>query len=154
LSKKEKQRRKHKVWVRPRLQEGNEYGVLHLMNSLIKDGLLSGHITEGHIQNFIHISSSDLEWLLSRVEPLIRKADTNYRAAISSLERLLLTLKFLARGDSFTFLRYLFRISKQAIYKIVTEVFDAVVSVLQDQVQVSSVLFYGNTLPDEVKVCF
>jgi hypothetical protein len=71
LSKKKKQRRKDKVWVRPSLQERNEYGVLSLMNCLSKDNLLSGHIFDGRIQNFIRISSSDLEWLLSRVEPLI-----------------------------------------------------------------------------------
>jgi hypothetical protein len=75
-----------------------------------------------------------LEWLLSRVEPLIRKADTNCRAAISPLERLFLTLRRLASGDSFTSLMYLFTISKQANYKIVPEVCDAVGSVLRDQV--------------------
>jgi hypothetical protein len=151
LSKKKKQRRKHKVWVRPSLQDRNESGVLRLMNSLSKDDLLSGHIIDGHIQSVILISSSDLEWLLSLVEPLIRKADTNYRAAISPLERLLLKLRFLASGDSFTSLVYLFRISKQAISKIVPGVCDAIVSVLQNQVQVSSVVFCGNTLLDEME---
>jgi hypothetical protein len=77
LSKKKKQRRKHKIWVRPSLQERNEYGLLRLMNSLSKDVLLSGHIIDGHMQNFFCVSSSDLEWLLSHVEPLIQRADTN-----------------------------------------------------------------------------
>jgi Ca2+/H+ antiporter len=40
------------------------------------------------------------------------------------------------------------------ISKIVPEVCDAIVSVLQDQVQVSSVVFYGNTLLDEMKGYF
>jgi riboflavin synthase alpha subunit len=61
LSKKKKQRRKHKVWVRQSLQERYEYGVLRLTNSLSKDQQLSGHIIDGHTQNFIRISSSDLE---------------------------------------------------------------------------------------------
>ncbi|GFG35101.1 hypothetical protein Cfor_04949 [Coptotermes formosanus] len=85
LSKKKKQRRKHQVWVRPSLQEGNQNSVLRLMNSSSKDDLLSGCVIDGHIQNFIRISSSDLEWLLSRVEPLIRKADTNYKTTVSPL---------------------------------------------------------------------
>jgi hypothetical protein len=87
FSKNKTKRRKHKIWVRQSLQEGNEYGVSRLMNSLSKDDLLSGHIIDGPIQNFIRISSSDLEWLLSCVKPLIRIGDTNYRAAISPLER-------------------------------------------------------------------
>jgi hypothetical protein len=92
-----------------------------------------------------------LEWLHSRAELLIRKADTNYRTIVSPLERLLLTLRFLASGDSFTSLMYLSRISKQAIYKTVPEVCDATVPLLQDQVQVSSVVFYGNTQLEEMK---
>jgi hypothetical protein len=124
------------------------------MNSLSKDNLLSGHIINRHVQNFICVSSSDLEWLHSRVEPLIQKADTNYRAAVSPLEHLLFTLRFLESGDSFTSLMYLFRISEQAISKIAPEVCDAIVSVLEDQVQVSSVVFYGNTVLNEMKGIF
>jgi hypothetical protein len=101
---------------------------------LSKDQQLSGHIIDGHTQNFIRISSSDLEWLLARAEPLIRKADTSYRAAISPLERLFLTLRCLASAESFTSLMYLFTISKQAISRIAPEVCDATVSVLQNQV--------------------
>ncbi|GFG31462.1 hypothetical protein Cfor_07809 [Coptotermes formosanus] len=92
-------------------------------------------IIDGRIQDFVRISSTDLECLQIRVEPLIQKADTTYRAAVSTSERLPFTLRFLARGDSFTSLMCLFRISKQAISKIVPEVRGAVVSVLQDQVQ-------------------
>jgi hypothetical protein len=124
------------------------------MNSLSKGDLPSGRIIDGRIQDFVRISSTDLECLQIRVEPLIQKADTTYRAAVSTSERLPFTLRFLARGDSFTSLMCLFRISKQAISKIVPEVRGAVVSVLQDQVQVSSVLFSGNTLLDEMKGYF
>lgn len=86
------------------------------------------------------MSSTDLEWLLCKISPLIQKEDTNYRAAISPLERLLLTLRFLATGDSYTSLMYLFRISKQAISLIVPEVCDAIISVLQDQIKVNASL--------------
>lgn len=86
------------------------------------------------------MSSTDLEWLLCKISSLIQKEDTNYRAAISPLERLLLTLRFLATGDSYTSLMYLFRISKQAISLIVPEVCDAIISVLQDQIKVNASL--------------
>lgn len=106
LTTKRKKKRKHIFWVLPALQERSECGGLRLLSALKKDDLLSQHISDGHVQNFIRMSSSDLEWLLGRVEPIIRKADTNYRAAISSLERLLLTLRFFATGDSYHYLMY------------------------------------------------
>ncbi|GFG30634.1 hypothetical protein Cfor_00012, partial [Coptotermes formosanus] len=74
------------------------------------------------------------EWLLARVEPLIRKADTNYRAAVSPLERLFVTLRRLAGAEPFTSLMCLLTISKQAISKIVPQICDTTVPVLHDQV--------------------
>lgn len=115
------------------------------MSSLKKDDLISEcRMDNGNIKNFCRMSSPDLEWLLCKVSPLIQKEDTNYRAAISPLERLLLTLRFLATGDSYTSLMYLFRISKQAISVIVPEVCDAIILVLQDQIKVSvqKTIFY------------
>jgi hypothetical protein len=52
-----KRKRKHKFWVRPSLQERSQCGGLELLNTLKKDDLLSGQITDGHLQNFIRISS-------------------------------------------------------------------------------------------------
>jgi hypothetical protein len=132
-----KKRIKRKYWTRPSLLERDEHGVPRLLESLQKDDILSGHIKDGHVKNFIRISSADLEWLLSKTGPLIQKNDTNCRKAISPLERLLITLRFLATGDSYASLMYLFRISKQSISVIVPEVCDAIVSVLQDHIQVN-----------------
>lgn len=137
LSKKKK-KRKHKFWIRPSLQERNQHGGLQLLDALRRDDLMAGQITDGHIQNFLRISSTDLEWLLCRIEPIISKSDTNYRASISAIERLLVTLRFLGTGDSYHSLMYLFRISTQSISKIVPEVCKAIVEVLSDQLKVSN----------------
>jgi hypothetical protein len=45
---KRKSERKHKFWVRPSLQERSQCGGLELLNTLKKDDLLSGQITDGH----------------------------------------------------------------------------------------------------------
>lgn len=52
-------------------------------------------------------------------------------------ERLAITLRFLATGDSFHSLMYLFKVSKQVISNIVPEVCDALVESLQEYIKVS-----------------
>uniref|UniRef100_A0A6P7FGA1 Protein ALP1-like n=2 Tax=Diabrotica virgifera virgifera TaxID=50390 RepID=A0A6P7FGA1_DIAVI len=133
LSKKKK--RKHKYWVRPSLIGRNTHGGIELINALRKDDLLAGRIEDGQIRNFLRMTDSDFEWLLNLVGPKITKNDTNFRKAITPTERLLITLRFLATGDSYTSLMHLFRISKQAISKIVPEVCIAICEVLGDQIK-------------------
>lgn len=141
LCTKKRRKRKHKCWVKPSLHERDDFGVAQLLSVLKKDDLCSGRITNGSVQNFSRMSSSDIEWLLGQVAPRIQKEDTNYRKAISPMERLLVTLRFLATGDSYHSLMYLFRISVPSISKIIPEVCEAIVVVLQDKVKVSNQVF-------------
>jgi hypothetical protein len=83
------------------------------------------------------------------LEKKISKKDTAFRKAISVQERLALTLRFLASGDSYINLQYLFRISKQAISCIVPEVCEALVEKLKVYVQGRQILLfmvYGRSL--------
>lgn len=66
--------------------------------------------------------SADFDFLLNSIGPKIARKNTSFRQAISVQERLALTLRFLATGDSYASLQYLFKISKQAISCIVPEV--------------------------------
>ncbi|CAF4793591.1 unnamed protein product [Pieris macdunnoughi] len=69
------------------------------------------------------------------IGPVIKKTDTKFRNAISVKERLSITLRFLASGDSFTSLQYTFRVSKQAISLIVPETCQAILNVLKQQIK-------------------
>lgn len=86
--------------------------------------------------NFFRMSRSDLEHLLNWVGPHIAKRDTDQRKATSVTDRLAVTLRFLGTGDSYRSLRYMFKISKQAISETVPEVCDALVSALSEYVKV------------------
>jgi hypothetical protein len=58
---------------------------------------------------FATMSPSEFEFLISWIEEKISKKDTTFRKAISVQERFALTLRFLARGDSYVSLQYLFK---------------------------------------------
>ncbi|XP_052901547.1 putative nuclease HARBI1 [Anopheles moucheti] len=48
--------------------------------------------------------------------------DTNMREAVTAQERLMITLRFLATGETFTSLQFIFRVSKSLISSIVKDV--------------------------------
>jgi hypothetical protein len=79
---------------------------------------------------------SEFEFLINLIREKISKKDTAFRKAISIQERLTLTSRFLASGDSYVSLLYLFKISMQAISCIVPEVCESLVAKLKDYLQV------------------
>ncbi|CAI6369107.1 unnamed protein product [Macrosiphum euphorbiae] len=79
----------------------------------------------GQYRNFIRMSSIDFEYLINLIG-----------AKISKKERLAVTLRFLATGDSYQSLQYLFKMSKQVIGQIVPEVCQAIVEALKENIQV------------------
>jgi hypothetical protein len=52
------------------------------------------------------------EPITSLTEPRVKKMDTQFREAITVRERMVITLTFLANGDSYTSLQFLFRVFK------------------------------------------
>ena len=82
------------------------------------------------------MSAADFEFLLQKIGPFIHKQDTSMRKAIPIEQRLAVTLRFLASGDSFVSLEYTFKISNQLIGKIVYDVCSAINHVLKDEVKV------------------
>nr|XP_023028734.1 uncharacterized protein LOC111516862 [Leptinotarsa decemlineata] len=81
------------------------------------------------------MTSSDFEGLLNKIAHIIQKHYTPFRSAIPPHERLAVTLRFLAAGDSYHSLSYTFKISKQIISAIIPIACEAIVSVLQDYIK-------------------
>ena len=112
---------------------------VYSVSSLLAD--LNFQSVSGLYKNFTRISPSEFEFLINLFGKKISKKNTAFRKAISVQERLALTLRFLAIGDSYVSLQYLFKISKQAISCIVPEVREALVEKLKDYIQVRQILF-------------
>lgn len=127
--KKENQRRRRKrsVWVRDWVRRRNELGCyVQLLRELENE-------VPTLYKNFLRMNIADFNNLLEMVSPLIKKEDSNMREAISPGERLALTLRFLATGDSFMSLQYLFRIPQSTISTIIPDVCDAIYKVLMPE---------------------
>jgi hypothetical protein len=88
------------------------------------------------------MSPSEFQFLINLIGEKISKKDTSFRKAISVQERLAMTLRFLASGDSYVSLQYLFKVSKQAISCIVPEVCGALVEILKNYIQVRQIILF------------
>jgi len=93
-------------------------------------------------RNFTRMKPSDFELLLQLIGPSIKKQDTNMREAIPIGMRLAVTLRFLATGDLYHTLMYIFRLSVPAISTITPEVCQALISALKGYVEVSKKTFH------------
>ena len=89
---------------------------LNLLNDIIIED------RSGLFRYFSRMSKPDFNFLVSKVSEKVGKRDTNYRTCIPVDIRLAITLRFLATGDSYAGLMYLFRVSKQIIAVIIPEV--------------------------------
>ena len=78
------------------------------------------------------MSPERFQHLLELTRKLITKKDTPMRRAITADERLAITLRFLATGDSQQSLSFSFRMGKATISKILTETSDAIYQVLKE----------------------
>jgi hypothetical protein len=76
------------------------------------------------------------------VEPMITRQNTRLRESVPAEMKLATTLRYLATGDSFTSLRYLFRVSKQFISSMLPGVLKAIIESIKDYVKVRILFLY------------
>lgn len=138
-----KRDRKPRKWVKHWVGRRDEKGCyLNLLKELeIEDSCA--------YRNFMRMSKNDFDYLLNLVAPYITKQDTDMRKAISAAEKLSLTLRYLATGETFSSLQYIFRIPKSTISGFVCDVCEAIYNVLKkDHLKVFSclILFLFNII--------
>ena len=85
----------------------------------------------GH-KKFIRMDSSDFNFLVRRLRSRLER-QTFIRKPISVEERLLIALRHLSSGDSYKSLSFLFRVAPCTIGRIVLEVCNAILDILQPE---------------------
>ena len=110
-------RGKTRSWIRRREEKG-------YFNNIVQE--LRIEDTAGY-REMMRMTHEDFLAILSRIEPDITPRQvTGGHKVISPAERLTLTLRFLATGETYRSLSFQFRISKSAISYIVNEVCQAI----------------------------
>ncbi|XP_046863249.1 protein ALP1-like [Xenia sp. Carnegie-2017] len=112
-----------RFWVRPIFERRQQHGEYFRLVKEMKE--------EDHESYFAYFRMlpRHFDFLLSLVAPLISKCSTR-RDAISPSERLALTLRYLASGDSPQSLSFSYRIGMTTVHKIIGEVTEAIWSTL------------------------
>ncbi|KAI8432790.1 hypothetical protein MSG28_013744 [Choristoneura fumiferana] len=84
------------------------------------------------------MAPEDFDHLLSLTIEKIRKSSTNFRDSIPAYDKLAVTLRFLATGDSYESLMYFTKMSKSTICNAISEVCAAINEALQNYAKTPS----------------
>ncbi|XP_077118910.1 uncharacterized protein LOC143774981 [Ranitomeya variabilis] len=105
---------RRRFWIHPILEVRESRGAYHSLFGELNDNL------EKYFQ-YTRMSQDSFRYLLRRVEGSIGRQDTQLRRAISAEERLLVTLRFLATGETLRSLHFQFRIGVSTLSGIIAE---------------------------------
>ncbi|XP_055072963.2 uncharacterized protein [Misgurnus anguillicaudatus] len=124
---KRRQVKRKRLWVKPWLLRRDRQGAYsNLCRELQSEDLQSFH-------NFARVVPNQFKHLLQLVTPIIQRQNTNFRESISPGERLMITLRFLATGESFRSLHYAFRIGCSTLSELIPETCRAIYQVLKEK---------------------
>ena len=108
------------MWVRPWLLQREERGAYHNIMADLYATDIPG------FTNYMRMTPEFFEMIKTRLEPHLARQATNYRAPISVGEKLALTIRYLATGESYTSLSCQFRVGRSTISKFLPEVCRAI----------------------------
>ena len=113
-------RRRHNMLVRPWLLQREERLAYHNIMAELYDTDIPG------FTNYMRMTPEFFEMIKIRLEPCLARQATNYRALISVGEKLALTIRYLATGESYTSLSSQFRVGRSTISKFLPELCRAI----------------------------
>ena len=104
------------MWVKPWLLQREERGASHNIMAELYATDIPG------FTNYMRMAPEFFEMIKTRLEPRLARQATNHRAPISVVEKLALTIRYLATGESYTSLSCQFRVGRSTISKFLPEV--------------------------------
>jgi hypothetical protein len=114
-------KRRRSLWTREWLVRRPAFGAYkHLMQELQRED-------RAGFKNYLRMSPELFDEIVERLTPHIEKKDTAMRKAISPAERLAITLRYMATGNSYHSLMYEFRVAHNTISIIVRETCEAII---------------------------
>lgn len=130
-NKRTKTRKKRRWWTRQWILNRHITGA----SALIQNELCLTYSED--FKNLLRMSEDHFNYLLERISHRIQKSDTHLREAIPAQTKLEITIRYLATGDSFKSLEFLFKVPKSTISKFLPDVLDNIYTCLQEWIEVS-----------------
>ena len=118
-------RRKHSIWMKPWFQKRHQ---MSAYNNILKEFRLKD---AENYRRYLRMNVETYEYILNAVRPLITKKKTKFREPISPEERLVVTLRFLATGETQHSSMTQHLISESSIGRIIPETCWAILAALQ-----------------------
>lgn len=120
-------KKKRKTWVKEYLLLRDKLSNMNIMSVL----------EPADFRNYLRMDSRSFDILLNLVTPYIQKQNTILRDSISAKQRLVVTLRFLATGNSYQDLKYSSLISQPMLSIIIPETCSAIYTCLEHYIKVS-----------------
>lgn len=120
-----------RLWVKKWISNRDYLGA---SSTLLKELAVDDQLA---YRNIMRLSTEDFENILCLTRSMIQKQDTNMRMALPAKLKLEITLRYLATGDSFKSLQYLFRVPACTISQFLPVVLDAITEALESYLKVS-----------------
>lgn len=120
---KTKSRKPRRWWVRPWIDQNR--GNLDLVHNEFMS------TDPEQFQTFLRMNKETFDKLLTLILPIIKKQDTLMRNSLSARDKLTITLRFLATGETYRSLMYSFRVAESTISLFIPEVCEAIYEALK-----------------------
>lgn len=129
---------KKRYWVAPLFKNRKMHGFYHAIfpNIILEDSTF---------RNYFRMTAIQLEELLQIVGPSLSKQITSFREPISAPERLCLTLRYLAAGDSMKSISYQYLIGVTTVSNIISDTCNVIWNCIHEEV-LPSTLSQGDWL--------
>ncbi|XP_072164397.1 uncharacterized protein [Diadema setosum] len=126
LLRQRRRRRRRRMWVKPWIEKRKLKGAYANLLKELED-------SSEDFRKFVRMDVEAFRELLEMVAPTISKQDTKLRRSICAEERLAITLRFLATGESFTSLSFQYRVGERTVSGIVEETCKAIYDALMEK---------------------